>query len=102
MDNSLWLEYARAYLSIRVGHPVTDWTDVQVLDGFLLLRPPEVTYEQWVLSHRPQAEVKSNEPEPDQSAGLAVMEALAASIDNDQKKAGGTVAPWITIQKESA
>jgi len=99
MDNSLWLEYARAYLSIRVGHPVTDWTDVQVLDGFLLLRPPEVSYEQWVMSHKPQAEVQT---EPDQSAGLAVVEALAASIANDQKKAGGTAAPWITIQKESA
>ena len=100
MDNSLWLEYARAYFSIRVGHPVTDWTDVQVLDGFLLLRPPEVSYEQWVMSHKPQAEVKPEEP--DQSAGLAVVEALAASIANDQKKAGGTAAPWITIQKESA
>jgi hypothetical protein len=99
MDNSLWLEYARAYLSIRVGHPVTDWTDVQVLDAFLLLRPPEVSYEQWVLSHKPQ-EVKSEEL--DQSTGIAVMEALAASIHNDQKKAGGTPDPWITIQKESA
>jgi len=52
------------------------------------------------MSHKPQAEVKPEEP--DQSAGLAAMEALAASIENDQKKAGGTAAPWITIQKESA
>jgi len=87
VDNKvrLWVRWARAHVAVTVGHPISNWTDEEVLDAFSVIRHPPISFEEWCVRMGFTQEEKPDSLEEINDRGAAILTAFSKRL------------PWVRV-----